>query len=95
MQAMLILYPATSLHRVEPVTSGYRLAAFTLDNKVWSKMIGRRKYDAFNLDYDHYEITVKSLGDCRRNFTVLTNHYHNLLRQWGESTSQQTTINSH
>ncbi|MDM1245889.1 Fe2+-dependent dioxygenase [Acinetobacter sp. R933-2] len=75
-----ILYPATSLHRVEPVTSGKRLAAFT-----WMQSMIKddwQRNTMFNLDMTIIKLR-QQLGDSEEVLS-LTNHYHNLLRQWGE-----------
>ncbi|KAA8733323.1 Fe2+-dependent dioxygenase [Acinetobacter qingfengensis] len=75
-----ILYPATSLHRVEPVTRGARIASFT-----WIQSIVKDDWQRsmlFNLDMTIIQLRQK-IGDCEETL-ALTNHYHNLLRQWGE-----------
>lgn len=75
-----IVYPATSLHRVEPVTSGMRLASF-LWTQSWVKDAWRRKL-LFDLDMTIIRLRNR-LGDCEEVLS-LTCTYHNLLRQWGE-----------
>lgn len=75
-----ILYPATSLHRVEPVTSGKRLAAFT-----WIQSMVKddwQRTTLFNLDMTIIKLR-QQLGDSEEVLN-LTHHYHNLLRQWGD-----------
>lgn len=75
-----ILYPATSLHRVEPVTRGQRLAAFT-----WIQSMVKDDWQRsmlFNLDMTILKLRHQ-LGDTPE-VVHLTSHYHNLLRQWGE-----------
>jgi len=75
-----ILYPSTSLHRVEPVTSGRRLAAVT-----WVQSMVRddwRRSMLFNLDMTILRLRQK-LGDSD-DVVALTSHYHNLLRQWAD-----------
>lgn len=75
-----ILYPATSLHRVEPVTRGRRLAAVT-----WVQSMVRddwRRSMLFDLDMTILRLRRK-LGDSEE-LVALTSHYHNLLRQWVE-----------
>lgn len=76
-----IVYPSTSLHRVEPVTRGARISSF-----LWSQSMVRddwRRSMLFDLD-----MTIQSLrqqvGD-NRDVVNLTGHYHNLLRQWAET----------
>lgn len=75
-----ILYPSTSLHRVEPVTSGRRLAAVT-----WVQSMVRDDWQRsmlFNLDMTILRLR-QQLGDDN-NVVALTSHYHNLLRQWAD-----------
>lgn len=75
-----IVYPATSLHRVEPVTQGARIAAFT-----WIQSMVKDDWQRtmlFNLDMTIIQLRQK-LGDCEE-VVNLTSHYHNLIRQWGD-----------
>ena len=78
------LYPATTLHRVEPVTRGTRLAAFTW---VQSRVADTRKR-AILFDID---IAIQSLrprvGDADAALIALTSSYHNLLRLWGDGSA--------
>ena len=75
----MILYPSSSLHRVEPVTQGSRVASF-----FWVE--SRVRDDARRsilLDMDAaIRSLAQSLGDDRAEVVVLTGCYHNLLRQW-------------
>jgi PKHD-type hydroxylase len=77
----LILYPSTSIHRVEPVTRGARVCSF-----FWTESMVRddaRRAMLFELDRNIQALRAR-IGDCDE--TVgLTGHYHNLLRQWGEA----------
>lgn len=76
----VILYPATSLHRVEPVTSGQRIAAFT-----WLQSMVKDDWQRsmlFNLDMSIIKLR-QQLGD-HDEIVNLTSHYHNLLRQWSD-----------
>jgi PKHD-type hydroxylase len=73
-----ILYPSTSLHRVEPVTRGTRFAAVT-----WVQSMVRDDWQRamlFNLDMTILQLR-QQLGDTTE-MVALTSHYHNLLRQW-------------
>jgi PKHD-type hydroxylase len=76
-----IIYPASSLHRVQPVTRGARLAAF-----FWVQSLvrddGRRRL-LFELDASIQRLTAT--GADRDAVLQLTGTYHNLLRQWAES----------
>jgi PKHD-type hydroxylase len=74
----LILYPSSSLHRVEPVTRGTRLAAF-----FWVQSLVRddaRRRMLFELDASIQSLT--QAGADRAALLQLTGLYHNLLRQW-------------
>lgn len=75
-----ILYPATSLHRVEPVTQGARIATF-LWVQSWVRDAWQRKM-LFDLDMTILKLRNR-LGDSEEVLS-LTSTYHNLLRQWGE-----------
>ncbi|MFL9878242.1 Fe2+-dependent dioxygenase [Herbaspirillum rhizosphaerae] len=76
----LILYPSTSLHRVEPVSSGARVCSF-----FWTQSMVRDDWQRsllFELDQNISSLRGK-LGDTEE-VLGLTGHYHNLLRQWAE-----------
>lgn len=75
-----IVYPATSLHRVEPVTEGSRIAAF-LWTQSWVRDAWQRKL-LFELDMNILKLRAQ-LGDSEE-VLGLTSTYHNLLRQWSE-----------
>ena len=75
-----IVYPSTSLHRVEPVTAGARIAAF-LWTQSWVRDAWQRKM-LFELDMTILKLRGQ-LGDSEEVLS-LTSTYHNLLRQWGE-----------
>ena len=75
-----IIYPGTSLHRVEPVTKGFRLASF-----LWTQSLIKddwRRHMLFNLDMSIIKLRAQ-IGDTEEVLS-LTAHYHNLLRQWVE-----------
>jgi len=75
-----IVYPATSLHRVEPVTAGQRIAAFT-----WCQSMVKDDWQRsmlFNLDMTILQLR-QQLGDTAE-VLALTAHYHNLIRQWSQ-----------
>jgi PKHD-type hydroxylase len=76
----LILYPATSVHHVEPVTRGTRVCSF-----FWTQSMVRddsRRAMLLELDQNIQCLRAR-LGDCKE-LVALTGHYHNLLRQWSE-----------
>lgn len=75
-----IVYPATSLHRVEPVTKGARIASF-----LWTQSMVRddwQRHMLFELDMTIIKLRHQ-LGDSDE-LVALTGHYNNLLRQWAE-----------
>jgi PKHD-type hydroxylase len=76
----MVLYPATSLHRVEPVTRGARVASF-----FWIQSMIRNDGDRsllFDLDTAIQRLAVEVPGNAAG--VQLTGVYHNLLRRWAE-----------
>ena len=76
----MVLYPATSLHRVEPITRGARLASF-----FWVQSMVRddaQRSLLFDLDMSIVRLTQDRPGDPA--LVSLVGVYHNLLRMWGE-----------
>lgn len=76
----MILYPARTIHRVEPVTRGSRLACF-----FWAQSMVRgrdRREMLFDLDRSIQSLAGQ-VGDDRA-IVRLTSLYHNLLREWAE-----------
>jgi PKHD-type hydroxylase len=76
----MILYPATSLHRVTPVTRGARVAAFFWVQSM-VKDDGQRRI-LFDLDRSIAELTQAAPDNPA--LVRLTACYHNLVRQWAE-----------
>ena len=77
----MVLYPGTSVHRVEPVTRGVRLASF-----FWVQSLVRADADRtllFELDTAIQRLPRGS-GPERAAAVELTNVYHNLLRRWAD-----------
>mgnify|MGYP002735279053 CR=1 FL=1 len=75
----LILYPASSLHQVTPVTRGARLGAF-----FWIQSMVRdegQRSLLFDLD-TAIQQTHQQLGADHAASIQLTGVYHNLLRRW-------------
>jgi PKHD-type hydroxylase len=75
-----IIYPSGSVHRVEPVTRGVRLASF-----LWTQSMVRddaRRAMLFNLDMTIIRLRQQH-GDSG-DVIALTSHYHNLLRMWAD-----------
>ncbi|MBO0800856.1 MAG: Fe2+-dependent dioxygenase [Blastocatellia bacterium] len=76
----LILYPASSLHQVHPVTRGTRLASF-----FWIQSMVRddgQRNLLFDLDLAIQQITGESPDHPAA--VQLTSIYHNLLRRWAD-----------
>lgn len=76
----LILYPATSVHRVEPVTRGARVCSF-----FWVQSMVRDDWQRsmlYELDRNIQSLRAR-IGDGEE-IVGLTGHYHNLLRQWSD-----------
>ena len=78
----LVLYPASSVHRVTPVTRGSRLASF-----FWLQSMvrddGQRR-----LLYDLDRATIEMRGamsDDHPGVVRLTSAYHNLIRMWADA----------
>jgi PKHD-type hydroxylase len=76
----MVLYPATSLHRVEPVTRGARIAAFFWIQSMVKDDAERRML----FDLDRAIIAVGGDVPDHAALTLLTGVYHNLVRKWGE-----------
>lgn len=78
----LVLYPSTSLHKVEPVTRGQRIASF-----FWlQSMIRSDQHRAmlFDLDQTIQDVTARDGADDAI-AVRLTGIYHNLIRTWAET----------
>lgn len=76
-----ILYPSSSLHRVEPVTCGSRIASF-----FWIQSLVRddgQRQTLLQLDTAIQKLTQD--GADRDALLQLTTVYHNLLRGWSET----------
>jgi PKHD-type hydroxylase len=77
----LIIYPATSLHNVTPITRGSRIASF-----FWTQSLIRdvsQRALLFDLDMSIIQLT-RDHPD-HPSLVSLTSVYHNLLRQWAEA----------
>lgn len=76
----MIVYPSASLHRVEPVRAGARLASF-----MWVQSLVRdagRRAILFEMDRSVMNLRQK-LDNCQE-LVDLTACYHKLLQQWAE-----------
>ena len=77
----MVLYPATSLHRVNEITRGSRWASFFWIQSMVKDDGGRALL--YNLDQSIIK-TRTALGDKHEAVLGLTAVYHNLLRKWAE-----------
>jgi PKHD-type hydroxylase len=76
----MIVYPATSVHHVTPVTRGSRVASF-----FWTQsMIADVTRRAMMFDLDMSIIRLTADHPEHPSVVSLTALYHNLLRQWAE-----------
>ncbi|HEY0064532.1 MAG TPA: Fe2+-dependent dioxygenase [Telluria sp.] len=76
----MILYPSSSVHKVEPVTRGVRVCSF-----FWVQSMVRddaKRSLLLELDRAIQRLRAR-VGDCEE-VVSLTSHYHNLLRMWAE-----------
>ncbi len=76
-----VLYPSSSLHRVEPVTRGRRTASF-----FWLQSMVRddaARQMMFDLD-SSIQALATDLGHDNAQVIRLTGVYHNLLRRWAD-----------
>ena len=74
----LVLYPATSVHEITPVTRGSRIASF-----FWVQSLVRddaQRALLFDLDMAIVRLTQDTPG--HPSLVPLTGSYHNLLRMW-------------
>ncbi len=77
----MILYPATSLHRVAPITRGSRWASF-----FWAQSMVKsdeQRTLLYNLDNTIQALSLK-VGQGDPEVVALTATYNNLLRMWAE-----------
>ena len=77
-----VLYPSSSLHRVEPVTRGRRVASF-----FWLQSMVRddaARQMLFDLDRAVQGVAAQ-LGQDHAEVIRLTGVYHNLLRRWADA----------
>ena len=76
----MVLYPATSLHRVTPVTRGCRFASF-----FWlQSMISSDEKRSLLFDMDMAIQSLRAKIEDSPEIIQLTGVYHNLLRQWAQ-----------
>jgi PKHD-type hydroxylase len=78
----LILYPSTSLHKVEPVTKGARVASF-----FWLQSMIRQHEQRdvlFDLDQSIQSLTEQH-GNDHADVMRLSGIYQNLIQQWADT----------
>jgi PKHD-type hydroxylase len=76
-----IVYPSSSVHEVQPVTRGERVASF-----LWVQSMVRddgKRAMLFDLDTNIQALRAQH-GDGPE-LVALTGHYHNLLRMWADT----------
>jgi len=78
----LLLYPASSLHLVRPVTRGARLASFFWIQSMVRDAAARDLL--FDLD-QAVQAAASAMGQDDRTVIRLTGIYHNLLRRWADA----------
>lgn len=77
----LLIYPATSVHQVTPVTRGIRVACF-----FWVQSLVRDAGDrALLFDMDTAIQRLNQSGADERARRTLVGTYHNLLRKWSDT----------
>lgn len=77
----MVVYPATSLHSVNPVTRGSRWGSF-----FWTQSMVKddgKRAQLYELDMAIIRIR-QMVDDNDPAVTALTGHYHNLIRRWSE-----------
>ncbi len=76
----MVVYPASSLHQVTPVTRGVRVGCF-----FWVQSLVRDDFQRsllYDMDTAIQRLNATGADEAAR--TTLVGCYHNLLRQWGE-----------
>ncbi len=77
----LVLYPSSSVHRVDPVTSGSRIACF-----FWiESMVRSEAQRRLLFDMDNAIMALRARCGDDAEVVKLTGCYHNLLRLWAET----------
>lgn len=78
----MVLYPGTSVHRVEPVTRGHRIGSF-----FWiESMVRSDEQRRLLFDMDQHLMSLRTRhGETDPAVIGLTGTYHNLLRAWADA----------
>jgi len=77
----MVLYPSTSVHRVEPVTRGHRVACF-----FWiESMVRSDEQRRMLFDLDMNIVRMRQAYGENEHMVNLSGTYHNLLRMWADT----------
>lgn len=77
----MVIYPGSSVHRVEPVTRGERIASF-----FWvESMVRSDEHRRLLFDLDMNLLSLRKRHGETSEATALTGTYHNLLRLWAHT----------
>jgi len=77
----VVIYPATSVHRVTPITRGARVSSF-----FWiESMVRDDAKRALLFDMDMALVRLAQDVRDHPSLITLTGCYHNLLRTWGDA----------
>ncbi|WP_119155159.1 Fe2+-dependent dioxygenase [Caldimonas tepidiphila] len=77
----MVLYPGTSVHRVEPVTRGHRVASF-----FWvESMVRSDEQRRLLFELDMNLVRLRREHGETETAVALTGTYHNLLRMWADT----------
>jgi PKHD-type hydroxylase len=77
----MVIYPATSVHRVTPVTRGARVCSF-----FWiESMVRHDAQRGLLFDFDMALVRLARAVPDDASLVSLTGCYHNLLRMWGDA----------
>ena len=77
----MVVYPASSQHRVEPITRGVRLASF-----IWIQSLVRDDTHRRLLhELDGAIMRLNQAVPGNKDVAQLLGHYHNLLRMWSDT----------
>lgn len=77
----MVVYPGTSVHRVEPVTRGHRVASF-----FWvESMVRSDEQRRLLFDLDMAIMKLREKHGETAEAVALTGTYHNLLRMWADT----------
>src|SRR5690625_1855345 len=76
----LVVYPGTSLHRVNPVTKGMRLASFFWTQSMVREADRRAMLCVLDQSIQHLAEKGVDMAELAR----LSGVYHNLIREWAE-----------